>query len=35
MPKKESETKLRKEFDRQVENLIRKGYPKVIGATAE
>ena len=35
MPKKESETKLRKEFDRQVENLIRKGYPKVIGVTAE
>ncbi len=31
MPKKEAETKLRQEFDRQVENFLQKGYPKVAG----
>src|SRR3712207_4059750 len=31
MSRKEAETKLRKEFDRQVDNLVQKGYPKVAG----
>jgi hypothetical protein len=35
MPKKVAETKLIKEFDRQVENLIQKGYSKLVGVTAE
>ncbi len=35
MPKKEAETKLRQEFDRQVENFLQKGYPKVAGIKNE
>jgi hypothetical protein len=35
MPNNEPETKLSKEFDRQVGNLIQKGYPKVAKVTAE
>jgi hypothetical protein len=35
VPKKETETKLRKEFNRQVENLVQKGYPKVAGVKSE
>lgn len=31
MLKKEAETALRKEFDRQVENLVQKEYPKIAG----
>ena len=29
--KKETLSQLRKEFDRQVENLLQKGYPKLAG----
>jgi hypothetical protein len=35
MPNNELETMLSKEFDRQVGNLIQKGYPKVAKVTAE
>jgi hypothetical protein len=35
MANNEPETKLSKEFDRQVGNLIQKGYPKVAKVTAE
>jgi hypothetical protein len=35
MSGKEAETKLRKEFDRQVDNLVQKGYPKVAGVKAK
>jgi hypothetical protein len=35
MPNKEPETELSREFDRQVGNLIQRGYPKVAGVTAE
>jgi hypothetical protein len=35
MPNNEPETKLSKEFDRQVGNLIQKGYPRVAKVTAE
>ena len=35
MPNKEPETELSREFDRQVGNLIQRGYPKAAGVTAE
>lgn len=33
--KKETETRLRNEFDRQVENLLHKGYPKLAGMSEQ
>ena len=33
--KKETETRLRNEFDRQVENLLHKGYPKFAGMSEQ
>lgn len=35
MNNKKTETELRKELDRQVENLIQKGYPKIAGLKVE
>ena len=33
--KRDYHERLRKEFDRQAENLVQKGYPKVVGIKAE
>jgi Family of unknown function (DUF5701) len=35
MPGKETETELRREFDRQFENIVQKGYPEAAGLKAE